>query len=61
MIPAVSAGTITADLLRSLDTLSQALQDSQARTADLARKLLTMSVEQQVQDSTAGTLVNTVA
>jgi len=60
MIPAVSAGTVTADLLRSLDNLSAALQDSQARAADLAKKLLTMSVEQQVQDST-GTLVNTVA
>jgi hypothetical protein len=61
MIPSVSAGTVTADLLRSLDTLSAALQDSQAQAAQLANKLLKVSVEQQVQDSTAGTIVNTVA
>lgn len=61
MIPAVSAGTITADLLRSLDALSSALQDSQARSMELADKLLKASVAQAVQDSAAGSLVDTVA
>ena len=61
MIPAVSAGTVTADLLRSLDDLSSALQESQARMNELADKLLKVAVEQKVQDGAAGTRVDTVA
>ena len=58
MIGGISQG---ADLTRSLDALAAVLQNSQDQAMQLADKMLKAGVQQAVQDSAVGTLIDTSA
>ncbi len=61
MISAISQGSAGVDLMRSLDALSAVLQNGQDEAMQLAEKLMKVGVQQAIQDSSVGTLIDTTA
>jgi hypothetical protein len=61
MLPGVSRNSTAVDLIKSLDALAAVLKDSNAQAAALADKLLKLSVQQAVSDSSVGAQVDTSA
>ena len=61
MIAGISGSPAAAQMARSVDALSAMLQATQGQTMDLAEKLLRIQAQQSVQDSSLGTLVDTLA
>jgi hypothetical protein len=49
------------DFLRSIQDLARVLQDSQAQAMQMADKLLKVSVQQAVQDSSVGSRIDLTA
>jgi hypothetical protein len=49
------------DLARSLEALGAVLQGTQAQASQLAEKLLKAGIQQAIQDTTLGTLIDTSA
>ena len=60
MTPAISGGA-AADLSRSIEALSALLRDSNEQAIAFAEKLLRVDVQQSVQDTALGTLIDTTA
>jgi hypothetical protein len=61
MITSVSGGTAAADFSRSIEALAALLRSSNEQAAALAEKLLRVNVQQTVQDSAVGALIDTSA
>ena len=61
MIPGIPGGTAAADFSRSLEALSALLESSHQQSTALAEKLLRVDVQQTIQDSAVGTLIDTGA
>jgi hypothetical protein len=61
MISAISGGSAAADFSRSIEALSALLRSSNEQSMALAGKLLRVDVQQTIQDSTVGTLIDTSA
>jgi hypothetical protein len=59
MVPAIAQGGV--DLARSLEALSAVLQNGQDETMRLAEKLMKVGVQQTIQDTSVGMLIDTTA
>jgi hypothetical protein len=61
MISGISQGSAGVDLTRSLDAMSAVLQNGQDEMMQLAEKLMKVGVQQTIQDSKMGTIIDTMA
>jgi hypothetical protein len=57
----ISGGAAAADFSRSVEALSALLRSSNEQATAFAEKLLRVNVQQTVQDSAVGTLIDTSA
>jgi hypothetical protein len=61
MLPGISRNSSAVDLIRSLDALAAVLKDSNAKSMELADRLLKAGVQQALSDSTIGVRLDTSA
>jgi hypothetical protein len=61
MISGISQGSKGADIMRSIDTISAVLQNGQDAKMQLAEKLMKVGVQQTIQDTKMGTIIDAMA
>ena len=61
MISGISQGSASADIARSIDTMKAVLQNGQDAKMQLAEKLMKVGVQQTIQDTKLGTIIDAMA
>jgi len=61
MVSGISQGSIGADIGRSIDTMSAVLQNGQDAKMQLAEKLVKVGIQQTIQDTKMGTIIDAMA